>query len=63
MSRAILAALAGVFLCGAVQAQTYEPIAHWLVLLSGMGVAPNGDLYVTDAYSSDYVHRFDAKGK
>ena len=33
------------------------------VLLSGMDVAPNGDLYVTDGYSSDYVHRFDAKGK
>jgi hypothetical protein len=32
------------------------------LLLSGMDVAPNGDLYVTDGYSSDYVHRFDAKG-
>ena len=33
------------------------------VLLSGMDVAPNGDLYVTDGYSSDYVHRFDRTGK
>jgi hypothetical protein len=33
------------------------------VLLSGMDVAPNGDLYVTDGYSSDYVHRFDRAGK
>ena len=33
------------------------------VLLSGVDVAPNGDLYITDGYSSDYVHRFDAKGK
>jgi dienelactone hydrolase len=33
------------------------------VLLSGMDVAPNGDLYVTDGYSSDYVHRFDRNGK
>jgi hypothetical protein len=33
------------------------------VLLSGMDVAPNGDLYVTDGYSSDYIHRFDADGK
>ena len=33
------------------------------VLLSGMDVAPNGDLYVTDGYSSDYVHRFDPRGK
>jgi hypothetical protein len=33
------------------------------VLLSGMDVAPNGDLYVTDGYSSDYVHRFDPRGR
>ena len=33
------------------------------VLLSGMDVAPNGDLYVTDGYSSDFVHRFDRNGK
>jgi hypothetical protein len=32
------------------------------VLLSGMDVGPNGDLYVTDGYSSDYVHRFDSEG-
>jgi hypothetical protein len=32
------------------------------VLLSGIEVAPNGDLYVVDGYSSDYVHRFDARG-
>jgi len=32
------------------------------VLLSGMDVAPNGDLYVTDGYSSDFVHRFDRNG-
>jgi hypothetical protein len=25
-------------------------------------VAPNGDLYVTDGYSSDFVHRFDSQG-
>ena len=33
------------------------------VLLSGMDVAPNGDLYVTDGYSSDYVHHFDPRGR
>jgi hypothetical protein len=33
------------------------------VLLSGMDVAPNGDLYVTDGYSSDYIHRFDSHGR
>ena len=33
------------------------------VALTGMDVAPNGDLYVTDGYASDYVHRFDHNGK
>ena len=28
-----------------------------------MDVAPNGDLYVTDGYASDYIHRFDRAGK
>jgi hypothetical protein len=31
--------------------------------LTGMDVIPNGDLYVTDGYSSDYVHQFDHSGK
>lgn len=31
--------------------------------LTAMDVAPNGDLYVTDGYSSDFVHRFDKGGK
>ncbi len=34
-----------------------------VVKLTAMDVAPNGDLYVTDGYSSDYVHRFDKTGK
>jgi hypothetical protein len=33
------------------------------VRLTGMDVAPNGDLYVTDGYASSYVHRFDRSGK
>ena len=33
------------------------------VRLTGMDVAPNGDLFVTDGYSSSYVHRFDKTGK
>jgi hypothetical protein len=33
------------------------------VLLSGMDVGPNGDLFVTDGYSSDYIHRFDREGR
>src|SRR5947207_12116686 len=31
--------------------------------LTAMDVAPNGDLFVTDGYASDYVHRFDHAGK
>jgi hypothetical protein len=33
------------------------------VRLTGIDVGPNGDLYVTDGYSSDYLHRFDRTGK
>jgi DNA-binding beta-propeller fold protein YncE len=33
------------------------------LLLTGLDVAPNGDLYVSDGYASDYIHRFDKSGK
>jgi hypothetical protein len=33
------------------------------LLLTGLDVAPNGDLYVADGYASDYIHRFDRTGK
>jgi hypothetical protein len=33
------------------------------LLLTGLDVAPNGDLYVADGYASDYIHRFDKTGK
>ena len=33
------------------------------LLLTDVDVAPNGDLYVTDGYASDYIHRFDRTGK
>jgi hypothetical protein len=33
------------------------------VRLTAMDVAPSGDLFVSDGYSSDYVHRFDKTGK
>lgn len=33
------------------------------VALTAMEVAPNGDLFVTDGYASDFVHRFDSTGK
>jgi len=31
--------------------------------LTGIAVAPNGDIYVTDGYGLDYIHRFDKAGK
>jgi len=34
-----------------------------VVRMSGLAVAPNGDLYASDGYASDYVHRFDRAGK
>jgi DNA-binding beta-propeller fold protein YncE len=33
------------------------------LLLTGLDVAPNGDIYVTDGYASDYIHRFDRNGR
>jgi hypothetical protein len=33
------------------------------VLLTGVDVAANGDIYVTDGYASDFIHRFDRTGK
>ncbi len=48
------------------------PKKYWLVnpknqqaalRLTGCTVAPNGDIFVTDGYASDYVHRFNAKGE
>lgn len=34
-----------------------------IVRLTAMDVAPNGNLYVTDGYSSGYIHAFDKTGK
>ena len=31
--------------------------------LTGIAVAPNGDIYVTDGYGLDYIHRFDKAGR
>jgi len=33
------------------------------LLLTGLDVAPNGDIYVADGYASDFIHRFDKAGK
>ena len=32
------------------------------VLFTSVDVAPNGDIYVTDGYASDYIHRFSSRG-
>tara|TARA_R110000850_G_scaffold60524_13_gene138850 strand:- start:8 stop:1042 length:1035 start_codon:yes stop_codon:yes gene_type:complete len=48
------------------------PIEYWKVnpknkkpglRLTACDVAPNGDIFVTDGYSTDRVHRFNAEGK
>ena len=33
------------------------------MLLTSVDVAPNGDIYATDGYASDFIHRFDRTGK
>jgi hypothetical protein len=33
------------------------------MILTGVDVAPNGDIYVADGYASDFIHRFDRSGK
>jgi hypothetical protein len=33
------------------------------LLLTSVAVAENGDLYVSDGYASDYIHRFDRHGR
>ena len=33
------------------------------VAMTGMDVAPNGDLFVTDGYSSSFIHHFNKSGK
>jgi hypothetical protein len=33
------------------------------VFLTGVAVAPNGDIYVVDGYGRDFIHRFDKAGR
>jgi len=33
------------------------------VALTGIAVAPNGDIYVVDGYGRDFIHRFDKSGR
>jgi len=48
------------------------PVEYWkknaktgkaVIRLTACDVASNGDIFVTDGYSSDFIHRFDAEGK
>jgi hypothetical protein len=32
-------------------------------ILSGIAVAPNGDIYAVDGYGTDFIHRFDKTGR
>ena len=34
-----------------------------IMYMTGVDVAPNGDIYATDGYASDYVHRFSPTGQ
>lgn len=42
-----------------INPKTKKPVLR----LTACDVAPNGDIYMTDGYSSDYVHHFNAQGK
>lgn len=46
----------------AIPAQ-YKKDDKQAINLTGIAVAPNGDIYVTDGYGLDYIHRFDKAGK
>ena len=45
------------------QFQSHRPDGVAFMRLSDIAVADNGDLYVSDGYGGDYVHRFDSHGK
>ena len=46
----------------AIPAQ-YKKDDKQAINLTGIAVAPNGDIYVTDGYGLDFIHRFDKAGK
>ncbi len=45
------------------QFKNKAPDGHPFMRLTQVAVAPNGDIFVTDGYASDYIHRFDSSGK
>lgn len=36
---------------------------EFMTALTGVAVAPNGDIYAVDGYGRDFIHRFDRKGR
>lgn len=46
----------------AIPAQ-YKKDDKQAINLTGIAVAPNGDIYVTDGYGLDFIHHFDKSGK
>ena len=46
----------------AIPAQ-YKKDDKQAINLTGIAVAPNGEIYVTDGYGLDFIHRFDKDGK
>lgn len=45
------------------QFKNKAPDGRPVMRLTSVAVAPNGDIYTTDGYASDYIHRFDKNGK
>lgn len=45
------------------QFKNHRPDGIAFMRLTDVAVGPNGDLYVSDGYGSDYIHRFDRNGK
>jgi hypothetical protein len=43
--------------------KVHRPDGAAYLRLTDVAVGPNGDIYVSDGYSSDFVHRFDRNGK
>ena len=73
MLRLTHAALAGVFFCGALQAQSYEPVADWLKLPAGrealgpmhgdIAVSRAGEVYVSIETADMGVQVFSPDGR
>lgn len=43
--------------------EKYKKAEKQAINLTGIAVAPNNDIYVTDGYGLDYIHRFDSTGR